>query len=1278
MGVYLMMKTNSYLKRHQIRNRTLLNKTIVCFLISFVFLFFSLQTTKAQNPIPAENALTGNPQSEWDVLNAGDQTIQGFATDMSVNKGTTINFKIDISGTNKNFSIKIYRLGYYGGLGARLKADLGTFTGVSQPAGTTQPNGILDCGNWSVSASWAVPATAVSGIYVAKLVRADNGGSSHITFIVRDDARNASILFKTADATWQAYNNYGGNSLYVGNIFIYSGIGRGAKVSYNRPFSTRNLKPECFLYNAEYPLLRWLERNGYDVAYSTDVDFERDATPITPAKNKIIISPSHDEYWSLNERNRIEAARNAGVHLAFFSGNEVYWKTRWENSIDGTNTPNRTLVCYKEGTFGQGEYPCGADFPLNPNCDPLANTWTGLWRFGQNKDVNAGRPENLLTGQMSWIEKTIPLKVPAEYKNLRFWRNTQNVSTLTGNNTATLSLGTLGYEFNYEQDEYSSTNPSGRILMSSTLLTGDGFGNTVNGRLYNHKLSLYRHSSGALVFGAGTCQWSWGLDNVHDRQGPGVSIDIQQATVNLFADMGVQPATLQSGLVSASISTDFTAPSAVINTPVNGANLGQGGTVTISGTISDVGGVPAGVEISLDGGATWRVATLINGTNWSYSWIPNIVGPITIKVRGFDDSGNMQAAGAGPAPNVIVVNGVCPCKIFPAPIVSNLDPELGTNGGNGIVLGVKFRSSINGYITGIRFYKAAANTGVHIGQLWQEGNLSTPLATATFTNESESGWQEVSLSTPVAITAGATYVASYFSPNGIFSFTTKNFNTSVVTGPLTALSAPGTVPENGVFRVASAPEYPQNGGPEQRNFLVDVIFNTTPTCSINGTIAVSGPVCAGQEIKLKLTPTSGQTPYSVTLNNQVVTGVANNIEFGSGVTASDPTLVNLSIWPPSTNPQFVSNNTGLRELGLKFRTSMAGVITGIRFYKTVESGEGTFSVRLYDQTTGNLVDGFSTASITINSSGVSGWQQANFSQPITVQANRTYVASYVAPNGGYAESPTFFTLPVNNGPLTALQDGIDGPNGVYKIGSAAGIPTTDGNSSNYWVDVVFTATNIIRFTQITDIYGNACFRNNPNLQTLVLQPSSCSALPVSLVDFKLSILDNNVNLFWSTSSENNNSGFEVQRSTDGQNWTNIHFVKGAGNSQTLKKYEYRDINLKTGKYFYRLKQIDFNGEFKYSKVISANISSKQIYMLSQNYPNPSTQTTTISYSLPVKNQVDLVLFDMQGRQIKVLVHEVKEAGTHTVDLDTRNLGKGIYHYKMKSGNYSDVKRLLVE
>ena len=166
----------------------------------------------ASNPISIENAQTGT--TDWDVSGAGDPTIQGFATDISVNTGETVNFKIKTDSTS--YQIKIYRLGYYGGAGGRVMATLGPFTQPQNQAVTCMSDtttGLVDCGNWSVSASWTSTA-AVSGIYIAKLMRLDTGGSSHIVFVVRDDARQADVLVQTSDTTWQAYNRYGGASLY--------------------------------------------------------------------------------------------------------------------------------------------------------------------------------------------------------------------------------------------------------------------------------------------------------------------------------------------------------------------------------------------------------------------------------------------------------------------------------------------------------------------------------------------------------------------------------------------------------------------------------------------------------------------------------------------------------------------------------------------------------------------------------------------------------------------------------------------------------------------------------------------------------------------------------------------------------------------------------------------------------------------------------------------------------------------------------------------------------
>ena len=109
--------------------------------------------------------------------------------------------------------------------------------------------------------------------------------------------------------------------------------------------ATRIIYMTQFFY-AEYPMVRWLEENGYDVSYFTDVDADRSGSLIL--NHKIDLSVGHDEYWSGEEFNNVMAARDAGVNLAFFSGNEIFWKTRWENSIDGSNTSYRTLVCYKE------------------------------------------------------------------------------------------------------------------------------------------------------------------------------------------------------------------------------------------------------------------------------------------------------------------------------------------------------------------------------------------------------------------------------------------------------------------------------------------------------------------------------------------------------------------------------------------------------------------------------------------------------------------------------------------------------------------------------------------------------------------------------------------------------------------------------------------------------------------------------------------------------------------------------------------------------------------
>ncbi len=222
------------------------------------------QCSNPANPIVAENCLPGSPDSEWDVKtsDAGDPTIQGFSTDISVNQGSTVFFKINTPASalyDQHLSHGLLR--WHGCAEGRYDFTLGTSPSDSTVLFDGLKLGLIDCGNWAVSASWQVPANATSGIYFAHLMRTDTGGDSHIIFIVRNDSSHSAILYQTSDETWQAYNYYGGGSLYGPASPTFDITARSNKVSYNRPFYTRSfgLESDTFLFGAEFAMVQWLE-----------------------------------------------------------------------------------------------------------------------------------------------------------------------------------------------------------------------------------------------------------------------------------------------------------------------------------------------------------------------------------------------------------------------------------------------------------------------------------------------------------------------------------------------------------------------------------------------------------------------------------------------------------------------------------------------------------------------------------------------------------------------------------------------------------------------------------------------------------------------------------------------------------------------------------------------------------------------------------------------------------------------------------------------------------
>ena len=304
-------------------------------------------------------------------------------------------------------------------------------------------------------------------------------------------------------------------------------------------------------------------------------------------------------------------------------------------------------------------------------------------------------------------------------------------------------------------------------------------------------------------------QWSWGLDATHDRAGTATDASMRQSTVNILADLGAQPATLQSGLVAASASTDTAAPTSTITTPGTAA---VGTSLTLSGTASDTGGgVVGGVEVSVDGGATWRRAS--GRSPWTYTWTPTASGTYNIKSRAADDSGNLETPAGGIS--VAVANQTCPCSLFSSSAVPAVVMDSDTNAVN---LGVRFTSDRSGFITGIRFYKGSGNTGTHVGGLWTSSG--TLLATAVFSGESASGWQQANFTSPVAVSANTVYVASYLAPNGRYPANNSFFATSGTdSSPLHAPS--GT---NGVYVYGSSLAFPTSSY-QSTNYWVDVVFS---------------------------------------------------------------------------------------------------------------------------------------------------------------------------------------------------------------------------------------------------------------------------------------------------------------------------------------------------------------------------------------------------------------------------------------------------------------------
>ncbi len=523
------------------------------------------------NPVVNENNCMGEG-TEANRQGNYSESIGGFTTQTSYNRGENVQLKIGTSAASfpaTSVNVSVYRIGWYGGKGARLIPAAGATKVKVNNSLTCNPmnkeTGELSCSNWN--ATYTIPGSSlpVSGIYEAVFTDlADGGIQNDAIFTVREE-RASEVLFVLPISTYEAYNTWGCKSLYfdacgLGNTI--SGEERAVKVSFDRPLAEGEEERNKF-FGPDYHMVQWLEEQGYNVTYTDDVQLA--TNPESLLNHKVDLISGHSEYWTYAAFHNMIAAREHGVSIASFSSNTAYWQTRFENN-------NRTLVCYKTIQGGEsgpspndpasigpkGEFL--PQFATTTRRDPGAPAGTpGAPPEGR---VGPNEPENELFGSLyvgdnegeDWGLSVPSTNANGEYEGNRVWRN----AGIPSNSQVVIDKDIVGWEWdavpNPESPLYAHAaelEPEGVKRLSltntssatSTWLQDAGRERAATpppGQSSFVSATEYRAKSGAYVFASGTMQWSYGLD---------VDSSINQATYNVLAEMGAQPGTPESNLV---------------------------------------------------------------------------------------------------------------------------------------------------------------------------------------------------------------------------------------------------------------------------------------------------------------------------------------------------------------------------------------------------------------------------------------------------------------------------------------------------------------------------------------------------------------------------------------------------------------------------------------------------------------------------------------------------------------------------------------------------------
>ncbi len=460
------------------------------------------------NPIVAENALFGT--IGWMIPRGAEATteIQAYVSARSVAPGQSLTFYVSTQEEGTPYELAIFRMGWYQGAGGRLMTsvqltgqaqgyyDAKTFQLVNCPSAFHDPvTGLVEA-RWRPSYTLTIPHDWTTGIYLVKCIDV-HGKQTYTTFDVLGNA-TAPYVIVTADTTYAAYNNWGGQCLYPASS--KNGI-PASKVSFDRPSSMQHGSDQVLVFEAN--TIRWLEREGYNVSYMSNIDLHMH--PEKLLQHKAYLSIGHDEYWTKEMRDGVEAARDRSVGLAFLEANAAYWQIRLEPNSAGV--PQRTVVCYKVLSQDSNATDSGGVVKNDLARDPFFGVdnarVTSLWR-----DPIIGRPENAMIGIMySSYNSNLP-RVAWKFNSQNADAPFLHAALLQGTGLQpgrSYDNGLVGYE--WDRIFNNEHTPAGlQVLATSETLSIYGESDTSN-------TTYYIAPSGALVFASGSIYWTAALDN---------------------------------------------------------------------------------------------------------------------------------------------------------------------------------------------------------------------------------------------------------------------------------------------------------------------------------------------------------------------------------------------------------------------------------------------------------------------------------------------------------------------------------------------------------------------------------------------------------------------------------------------------------------------------------------------------------------------------------------------------------------------------------------------